>query len=65
MNGVRVDLPVPLAADDSQSYFGWVRQLEVRGSLGDCSGELVRIPISSEQVVFTDRRQILFCFVFF
>lgn len=44
---VRVDLPAHFPGDGSQSFLGWVRQLEVavRATVGggDCSGELVRI----------------------
>ncbi|KAM3623996.1 uncharacterized protein V6R79_017818 [Siganus canaliculatus] len=45
---VSVDLPAPFAGDGSQSFLGWVRQLEVAvrattGEAGDADGELVRI----------------------
>lgn len=48
VRNVRVDLPPPFAGDGSQSFLGWVRQLEVAvqatvGSNIDCDNELVRI----------------------
>uniref|UniRef100_A0AAV2LHR9 Uncharacterized protein n=1 Tax=Knipowitschia caucasica TaxID=637954 RepID=A0AAV2LHR9_KNICA len=48
VRNVRVDLPPLFAGDDSQSFLGWVRQLEVAiqatvGTGSDCDEELVRI----------------------
>ncbi|CAL1591898.1 unnamed protein product [Knipowitschia caucasica] len=48
VRNVRVDLPPLFAGDGSQSFLGWVRQLEVAiqatvGTGSDCDEELVRI----------------------